>query len=267
MHALPEHGRTVEVGCGGGRILNTVARHRPGLDLHGCDIRPIDAPASFEFRIVDPDVPELPYEAGSVDVVILYDVLEHLPDPAASLAAAHRILRPGGLLVSFTPLEGQPFSVYRWYRRLFGDDLYVATKEHLQAFSEHSLLSMAEPWFRVRRPPVRLPPDRPLHGRHAVRAHEDPVRASPLLEREPVLRGGRRRGDGSEHVRAGDAPRQRGRLIRVEGAPPRARHRRRAAVHRGAALRIASTASPRPVTTTVGRRSEGGAAPPATPQL
>ena len=122
--------------------------------------------------------------------MILYDVLEHLPDPAASLAAAHRILRPGGLLVSFTPLEGQPFSVYRWYRRLLGDDLYVATKEHLQAFSEDSLLSMAEPWFRVT--------DRQyayhLIG-HCMDAtlfalHEGPVGASPLLEREPVLRGG-----------------------------------------------------------------------------
>ena len=79
----------------------------------------------------------------------MYDVLEHLRDPGSSLTAAHRILRPGGLLVSFTPLEGQPFSIYRWYRRLLGDELYVETKEHLQAFSERSLLAVVEPGFRV----------------------------------------------------------------------------------------------------------------------
>ena len=79
----------------------------------------------------------------------MYDVLEHLRDPGSSLTAAHRILRPGGLLVSFTPLEGQPFSMYRWYRRLLGDELYVETKEHLQAFSERSLLAVVEPGFRI----------------------------------------------------------------------------------------------------------------------
>jgi SAM-dependent methyltransferase len=149
VQALPEYGSVVEVGCGGGRILNTVARHRPRLELHGCDIRPVLEPATFEFRPVDPDVPHLPYEASSVDVVIMYDVLEHLRDPGSSLTAAHRILRPGGLLVSFTPLEGQPFSMYRWYRRLLGDELYVETKEHLQSFSERSLLAVVEPGFRV----------------------------------------------------------------------------------------------------------------------
>jgi SAM-dependent methyltransferase len=91
----------------------------------------------------------LPYEASSVDVVIIYDVLEHLRDPGSSLTAAHRILRPGGLLVSFTPLEGQPFPMYRWDRRLLGDELYVETKEHLQAFSERSLLAVVQPGFRV----------------------------------------------------------------------------------------------------------------------
>jgi SAM-dependent methyltransferase len=149
VRALPDRGRVVEIGCGSGRVLNTVARHRPHLELHGCDIRTVERPATFEFRVVDPDVPDLPYETNSVDVAILYDVLEHLHDPAASLAAAHRILRPGGHLISFTPLEGQPFSFYRCYRRVLGADLYLDTKEHIQAFSERSLLAIVEPWFRV----------------------------------------------------------------------------------------------------------------------
>src|SRR5262249_9631918 len=116
VRALPTHGRVLEIGCGGGRILNTIALHRPSLELHGCAIRPVPAPPTFEFRAVDPNVADLPYDASSFDVVLCYDVLEHLADPAASLTAVHRVMRPGGLLLSFTPLEDQPFSMYRVFR-------------------------------------------------------------------------------------------------------------------------------------------------------
>ena len=67
---------------------------------------------------------------------MVFDVLEHVLDPAATPDGRTRYCAPVALVVSFTPLEGQPFSFYRFYRRLFGDELYVDTKEHLHAFSE-----------------------------------------------------------------------------------------------------------------------------------
>lgn len=39
---------------------------------------------------------------GVVDVVTLFQVLEHMPDPADVLATAHRLLRPGGFIVCET---------------------------------------------------------------------------------------------------------------------------------------------------------------------
>jgi SAM-dependent methyltransferase len=41
---------------------------------------------------------ELPWEPGSFDVVLCYDVLEHLYDPWRVLRALHPLLRPGGRL-------------------------------------------------------------------------------------------------------------------------------------------------------------------------
>jgi SAM-dependent methyltransferase len=151
LDQLPEHGRVLEIGCGGGRLLNTVARHRPSLALHGCDIRPLrGTPSNFTFTLIDPLEPTLPYEPDSFDAVVMFDVLEHLTDVAGSLGAARDALRPDGRLISFTPLEGQRVSFYRLYRRLFGDDLYVKTKEHIQAFSEQSLRSLVAQQFTVR---------------------------------------------------------------------------------------------------------------------
>lgn len=46
------------------------------------------------------------YESGSFDVVTLWDVLEHTPDPMAVLKEAVRVLRPEGLLVVNYPDYG-----------------------------------------------------------------------------------------------------------------------------------------------------------------
>lgn len=56
----------------------------------------------------------------SFDVLHLGDVLEHLPDPAATLAALLVLLRSGGLLFVEGPLETNPSPVY-WCARLFGE--------------------------------------------------------------------------------------------------------------------------------------------------
>jgi SAM-dependent methyltransferase len=151
VEALPRHGRALEIGCGGGRVLNTIAARRPELSLDGCDIRPLGyQPTEFTFTVVDPASGELPYEPSSFDAVIMSDVLEHAQDPMAMIKSARAVIRPGGRLVSFTPLEGQPFSFYRIYRRLLGDDVYIRTKEHLQSFSEESLRMLVSSAFTIR---------------------------------------------------------------------------------------------------------------------
>jgi SAM-dependent methyltransferase len=147
---LPATGRVLEVGCGGGRLLNTIAMHRPRLELVGCDIRPLRyAPSRFRFDVVSPGSTALPYGAATFDAVIMVDFLEHVEDPLLMLRAARDVLRQSGRLVSFTPLEGQRLSLYRLYRVLLGDDLYARTKEHIQAYSEVSLRAAVGKDFEI----------------------------------------------------------------------------------------------------------------------
>ena len=45
--------RVLEVGCGGGKMLRTIADHRPGVALFGCDVREpaaVDRLPTFEPR-------------------------------------------------------------------------------------------------------------------------------------------------------------------------------------------------------------------------
>lgn len=64
------------------------------------------------------DLTSIPVEAGSYDVVISTQVLEHVPDPAAVLREFARTLRPGGRLFLSAPLSyeehEQPFDYFRY---------------------------------------------------------------------------------------------------------------------------------------------------------
>jgi ArsR family transcriptional regulator len=52
---------------------------------------------NLEYRLGD--VEEPPIEARTADLVLFSQVLHHVPNPALALAAAHRILKPGGRVV------------------------------------------------------------------------------------------------------------------------------------------------------------------------
>ena len=100
---LPK-GRILDVGCGRG-ILPALMRER-GWEAHALEFSETAARhAREELRlpVFVGDFLQSPYADGSFDTVVLWHVLEHLPDPVASLRKAHRILRSGGLLVIAVP--------------------------------------------------------------------------------------------------------------------------------------------------------------------
>jgi len=108
-----EHGalgpgkRALELGCGTGVFLEKVARS--GATLHGIDLSE-DLLAKARARLAAlPNVvldrgnaEALPYPDSHFDAVYGSSVLHHL-DLAAALAAAHRVLRPGGRVVFAEP--------------------------------------------------------------------------------------------------------------------------------------------------------------------
>lgn len=67
-------------------------------------------------------LPEADLPEGSLDVVTLYFVLEHLTEPERTLATAHRLLRPDGWLVVAVPLADS------WQAKLLGRR-WVALRE------------------------------------------------------------------------------------------------------------------------------------------
>jgi SAM-dependent methyltransferase len=111
---LPSGGSVLDLGCASGGLL---ALLRPGAShLAGLELAASAAKAAAEVAdlvaqgaLEDPD---LPFEAGFYDLVVLADVLEHLPDPLACLRRAAGWCKPGGSVLVSVP------NVAHWRARL-----------------------------------------------------------------------------------------------------------------------------------------------------
>ncbi len=99
---------------------------------------------------------------ASYDLITLWDVIEHLPDPATELRRLHALLRPGGLLAVSTMDVDAPVA------RLLGRHWPWYMQMHLFYFSRRTLTQLVE---------------RAGYEMVEVRRHRRIVRASYLVSR------------------------------------------------------------------------------------
>lgn len=98
----------LDLGCGRGEHLRTLAGHVPegtrlvGIDASEKSIEAARAATAHDprFTFVVHDLTEgIPYETGAFDRILSVNVLEAIPDKAALLREAHRVLAPDGRIV------------------------------------------------------------------------------------------------------------------------------------------------------------------------
>jgi 2-polyprenyl-3-methyl-5-hydroxy-6-metoxy-1,4-benzoquinol methylase len=103
-HVRSTSPRLLEVGSGHGFFLSLAKR--AGFVVVGVELNAAAAQASRERFGVDVHagtIDSVGLAADSFDVAVLWDLLEHVRDPAGLLAQVRRCLRPGGLLFVETP--------------------------------------------------------------------------------------------------------------------------------------------------------------------
>lgn len=101
--------RVVDVGCGGGILSESMATR--GARVLGIDVgekalgvaklHRLESGSDVEYRLVAAEA-LAEAEPAAFDVVTCLELLEHVPDPGAIVAACAALVRPGGIVVVST---------------------------------------------------------------------------------------------------------------------------------------------------------------------
>jgi SAM-dependent methyltransferase len=117
MRYCAQPGRMLDVGCGPGAFLDGMREH--GWEVAG--IEPGLRPATYAreelgLEIQNTTLEDAHLEPGSLDLVTMWNVLEHLSDPKQGLNCIGEALRPGGLLMFAVPsLESYDLRIFKEY--------------------------------------------------------------------------------------------------------------------------------------------------------
>jgi SAM-dependent methyltransferase len=129
-------GRLLDVGAGTGVFLNEMRRYG-AWDVKGVELNEAAAEqgrTKFGLDVFRGQVEDAPWPAGSFDVVTLWDVLEHLPDPRGALGRIRTLLSEEGYLICSVPNGGSLDA------RLFGRYwIGLDAPRHMSVFNLKSL--------------------------------------------------------------------------------------------------------------------------------
>jgi len=137
---LPDNARILDVGCAAGYFLR-IAQQR-GHDVHGVElsaaiakeaIAALGADRVFNGSL-DDAVAARGWQPHSFDMVTIWDVVEHVPEPQGLLASIRKLIKPGGKLL----LETQNVQS-RMARRLGKAWHHYKHDEHLYHFDPDTI--------------------------------------------------------------------------------------------------------------------------------
>ena len=104
----------LDVGCGGGILAEAMATAGAkvvGIDLSDkalsvARLHQLESGIEVDYRLISAETMAAE-QPGSFDIVTCMELLEHVPDPASTIAACATLVKPGGLVV-FSTINRNP---------------------------------------------------------------------------------------------------------------------------------------------------------------
>lgn len=135
---VPRNGRLLDVGCAAGFFL---AEARAHYDVQGVELSTWSSAFARDklgLPVITGTLEQAAFGTDCFDVITLWDVIEHVPEPVPLLTEAARVLRPDGRLVLTTGDWGSA------YARKTGANWHLMTPPwHLTMFSRDTLAHAA----------------------------------------------------------------------------------------------------------------------------
>jgi len=130
-------GKALDIGCGQGTFLQMLKKE--GWECHGTELTLKSASRAFRrgISVSVGEIDESRYPPHSFDLITLWHVLEHLPQPLETIKKVTRLLKKGGILAISTPnidsLQAK-MGGSRWF--------HLDPPRHLYLYSPRTLAQM-----------------------------------------------------------------------------------------------------------------------------
>ena len=148
---VSETGSILDVGCGLGFFVKKVTETKPNWSVLGYEM----STQAVEFArnqnqlksVYSGMVQSSGIGKNSIDVITLWDVIEHIPKPQPLLEYLYSILKPGGILFIQTP--NVPIQLLKAKLKVFIKGMkpevhYLEAKDHINDYSMQSLSRLAK---------------------------------------------------------------------------------------------------------------------------
>ncbi len=91
----------LDIGCGNGEYTSLFCQN--GNKLVGLDFKNYIKPEYKKFKFVEGNAENLPFPSGAFDLIISFDVLEHIKDDQKAIKEMYRVLCEKGEILLETP--------------------------------------------------------------------------------------------------------------------------------------------------------------------
>lgn len=137
-HLPPPGAKVLDIGTAGGAFLDAATLY--GYDAWGMEPSRylVEKGKARGLKIEQGTIDKHSFEPHSFDMVTMWDVLEHVPEPREALRRIRRLLKPDGLLLINYP------DIDTWQARLAGRRFWWLISVHLQHFSPATIREICQ---------------------------------------------------------------------------------------------------------------------------
>jgi SAM-dependent methyltransferase len=133
----------LEVGCGRGitldRLKKEFAMNTFGVDIADEAITDAKRESLFKHDLRAADVTALPFKDATFDLVVTFDVLEHIADQKKAISEMVRVAKKGGKILIYT-INNNQTGTWNWLLDKLGIDVYKRSDHDPKLFLDSKWL-------------------------------------------------------------------------------------------------------------------------------